>query len=92
MAESVSTALGEALIALVGSAWPTLGPRSRSALETVAEVVRPRPPLSIITTDGETLTGVIVAERGRVLAFLGTRQAPPPSFSQNTSEYNDGSF
>lgn len=78
MAKSVNRALGDAFVALLDWTWPSVGPRLLPTLEAFGAIVRPHPTMSIITVDGETLTGVIVADRGRVIAFLGTRQSPSP--------------
>jgi hypothetical protein len=53
-------------------------PRLEATLEDIADLLRPHPPMSLRTMDGEILTGVVVVDRGRVIAFLGTRSAPPP--------------
>jgi len=41
--------------------------------------VRPDPPISVRTLDNELLTGLIIADRGQVLLFVGTRMAPQNS-------------
>jgi hypothetical protein len=46
-------------------------------LGEVAEVVRPKPPMTIRTTDGETVTGLLVVDRGEVILFLGVREQAP---------------
>ena len=69
----LSLAIGDALVALVDWAWPRVGHRVEDLLEKVAEAVRPDPPMSIRTLDGDLLTGVIVADRGNAILFLGTR-------------------
>jgi hypothetical protein len=71
-------AIGDALIALVDWAWPRVSFRVDEWVEKVAEAVRPDPPMTIRTLDGLVLTGLLVADRGQVILFIGTR-APPSS-------------
>ena len=85
MAESLAASIGDALVALLDWGSPRLRDRLESSLERVAEYVRPDPPISIVTLDGQVLTGVLVADRGQVLAFLGTRQ--PCTSSRHTSGF-----
>jgi hypothetical protein len=66
-------AVGDALIALIDFAWPRAGRRVEELLEKVANVVRPDPPMTIRTLDGDILTGLLVADRGQVVLFIGTR-------------------
>ncbi len=73
----MSLHVGDALVALLDWAWPHIEPRVEAAAEFIADAVRPEPPMSIRTLDGETVTGLLVADRGRVLAFIGIRQPPP---------------
>jgi hypothetical protein len=56
----------------------TLRPRIKEMFEDVADLLTPHPPMSLRTLDGEALTGVVVVDRGQVIAFLGTRSAAPP--------------
>lgn len=80
MAEQRLTArIGDALVGLIEWTWPHLTSRLEPMLERVGEFVRPDPPISIRTLDGELLTGLIVADRGQVLLFLGTRTSPQGS-------------
>ena len=69
----MNLAIGDALVALVDWAWPRVSHRVDGLLEHVAEAVRPHPPLSIRSLDGELLTGLIVADRGQAILFIGTR-------------------
>jgi hypothetical protein len=69
----LSLAIGDALIALVDWAWPRMGRQVDGLLEHVADVVRPEPPLTIRSLEGHLLTGLIIADRGQVLLFIGSR-------------------
>jgi hypothetical protein len=74
-------ALGDALISFLDWAWPHVAPRFEDIFESVADAVRPDPPMSLHTLDGQVVTGVAVIDRGQVIAFIGTRQpasAPHP--------------
>lgn len=77
MAERLSALVGDALILFVDCVWPRVAPRARRVLEHVVESVRPDPPMTLRTLDGMTFTGVVVADRGQVLIFLGTRLPAP---------------
>jgi hypothetical protein len=66
--------LGDALISFLDWAWPRVAPRLEEIFESVAEAVRPDPPMSLHTLDGQVVTGVAVIDRGQVIAFVGTRQ------------------
>jgi hypothetical protein len=65
--------LEEALLQFWKRAWPPLRRRIDSLFERAADVVRPDPPLYMQTLDGDTVTGIVVLERGQAVAFLGTR-------------------
>ncbi len=69
----LSLAIGDALVALVDWAWPRVGHRVEDLLEKVADVVRPDPPMTVRTLDGDVLTGLLVTDRGQVVLFIGTR-------------------
>lgn len=76
----LNEAVGDALVAFLDWAWPRAGDRTSLLLDKLAEAVRPDPPFAIRTDDGQLLTGLLVADCGRVLLFVGTRstgQAPP---------------
>jgi hypothetical protein len=81
---ALSSAFGEALVSLFDWAWPSARSTIDEVLEDVAEIVKPKPPMSIRTTDGETVTGLLVVDRGDVILFLGVREqaqsiiTPPP--------------
>jgi hypothetical protein len=71
--QRLTSRIGDALVALIEWTWPHLTSRLEPMLERVGEFVRPDPPISIRTLDSELLTGLIVADRGQVLLFVGTR-------------------
>jgi hypothetical protein len=73
--QSLSAALGDALIAFLDFAWPCVAPRFEDFFESVADAVRPDQPMSLHTLDGQVVTGVAVIDRGQVIAFIGTRQS-----------------
>ena len=75
MAGGLTSAIGEALLQLVQFVWPSAAPQIGHFAERVADVVRPDPPFSLHTSDGEVVTGIIVLDRGRALLFFGTRHA-----------------
>lgn len=89
MAESLAAKIGDALVALLDWGTPRLGDRLGPSLERFAEYVRPHPPISIVTLDGQALTGLLVADRGQVLAFLGTRQPCASSRHKSGFGYDD---
>ena len=74
-AEGLSGAIGEALLSLVEVVWPDAAPHVQRFAEKVAEAVRPDPPFSLQTSDGQTVTGIVVLDCGRALFLFGTRQA-----------------
>lgn len=78
MAERLlSSAVGDAIVALIDWTWPRVSTSARQVLSSVADVVRPEPPVTLVGLDGgEVLTGVALMHRGRVLAFLGERHGP----------------
>ena len=74
MAEQRLTShVGDAIVALLDWAWPQLRGRARRVLEHIIEAAKPDPPMTLRTLDGMTFTGIVVADRGQVLVFLGTR-------------------
>jgi hypothetical protein len=77
----LTEAVGDALVAFVEWAWPRGGDRASLLLDKLAETLRPDPPLAIRTTDGQLLTGLLVADRGQVLLFIGTRATAGPTAS-----------
>ena len=78
--------IGDALVALIDWAWPRVAPRVDEWVEKVVDAVRPDPPISIRTVDGLLLTGLIVADRGQVLAWVGVRTVPPGAFQSERHE------
>ncbi len=97
----LADAIGDALIALVEWARPRIASRVDEWVEKVAETVRPDPPMTIRTLDGQVLTGLLVCDAGQVIMFLGTRNpastvaAPPPAprpDPRGTQRYDDGSI
>ncbi len=85
MAGGLTSAIGEALLQLVQFVWPSAAPQIGRFAERVADVVRPDPPFSLHTSDGEVVTGIVVLDRGRALFFFGTRQ-PRTTASRPTYE------
>jgi hypothetical protein len=75
VAGGLTSAIGEALLQLVQFVWPCAAPQIGHFAERVADVVRPDPPFTLATPDGEVVTGIVVLERGQVLLFIGTRQS-----------------
>ena len=72
----------EALLRFWRQVWPPLRRDILAFLECTADVVRPDPPIYMRTLDGETVTGIVILERGQAVAFLGARhpaasRAPP---------------
>ena len=95
MAErTLTTAIGDALLALIEWGWPEVRFRTQAFLERVGDAVRPSPPLSLVSVDGrEVLTGIALLDRGQVLAFLGTRNPAvsrtPPLHQYPREQYPD---
>ena len=94
----LTAAIGDALIALVDWAFPRASSRVDEWVEKVAEAVRPDPPMTIRTLDGQVLTGLLVCDAGQVILFLGTRApasgaapAPRPD-PRGTHRFDDGSI
>ena len=73
MAHALNGLVGDAIVAVLDWAWPRLRGRARHVLEQVVEAVKPDPPMTVRTLDGMTFTGIVIAERGQVLVFIGTR-------------------
>jgi hypothetical protein len=76
--QGLSTALGNALIAVFDWSWPRVMPRIDAVAERLADLVIPDPPMTVRTLDGEILTGILVVDRGQVICFLGARNPAPP--------------
>jgi hypothetical protein len=79
-------ALGDALISFLDWAWPRVAPRLEDILDSIADAVRPDPPMSLHTLDGQVVTGIAVIDRGQVIAFVGTRQ---PAASRTWRPHRD---
>jgi hypothetical protein len=77
--------LGDALVAFLDWTWPSL--KFGEIFDSVADAVRPDPPMSLHTLDGQVVTGVAVIDRGQVIAFIGTRQ--PVSASHPWRSHRD---
>ena len=77
MAGGLTSAIGEALLQLVQFVWPSAAPQIGHFAGRVADVVRPDPPFTLQTPEGEVVTGILVLDRGQVLLFIGTRQPRP---------------
>ncbi len=77
MAGGLTGAIGEALLQLAQFVWPSAAPQLGHFAERVADVVRPDPPFTLQTPEGEVVTGIAVLDRGQVLLFIGTRQPRP---------------
>jgi hypothetical protein len=90
LAGPLSTALGDTLIAIIDLVWPRVAPRLGQLMEDVGEALCPHPPMSIRTLDGHVLTGIVLVERGQVLAFLGTRQVAPAAYPWRPYDEDDG--
>ncbi len=91
MAGGLSTAIGEALLQLVQLVWPTAAPQIGHFAERVAEVVRPDPPFTLQTPEGEVVTGIVVLDQGHALFFFGTRQprVSRPAYQAPERSYSD---
>jgi hypothetical protein len=76
VALGLTTAIGEAILGLAQFVWPSALTDVKELGEIVADAVRPDPPLTLQTPDGQVVTGLVVLDRGRALLFFGVRQAP----------------
>jgi hypothetical protein len=65
--------LEEALLCLWRRIWPPVRRRIEDVFERAGDVLRPEPPLYLVTLDGDVVTGIVVLDRGQAMAFLGTR-------------------
>ena len=96
MAGGLTSAIGEALLQLVQFVWPTVAPQLGQLAERVADVVRPDPPFTLQTPEGEVVTGLVVLDRGQVLLFVGSRQprqpAPKPAFQVPERTYPERGY
>jgi hypothetical protein len=87
--------IGDALVWFIDWTLPRVGSRLDDLLGKAGDVLRPDPPITITTLDRELLTGLIVADRGQVILFVGVRSAPTSSgasTSDTARRYDDGSI
>lgn len=87
MAVGLIALIGDALSSFLDLSWPEMRPEVGRAAERLAVALRPDPPFEVYTSNGEVVTGLLVAERGRVLLFVGQRC--PPSSSTSTRRPQD---
>ena len=94
MAEGLTSAIGEALIELIELVWPAAAPHVERVARQVADAVRPDPPFTVTTQDGEVLTGFVILDRGRALFFFGTRHpaASRPAYRPPEQPYPDRGY
>jgi hypothetical protein len=88
----VTDVVEEALLRLWRQVWPPLRRDILAFLERTADMVRPDPPLYMRTLDGETVTGIVILERGQAVAFLGTRHpaaSRPPPHHRYPNDFDD---
>jgi hypothetical protein len=83
---SLSAFLGDAIVGLFEWSWPRVAPKLEAVLAIVGDAVRPDPPITIRTLDGAALTGVLIVDRGQVLAFLGSRHPAPSQVRAHTPD------
>ena len=82
---ALSSAIGDAIIGLAEWAVPMMRPKVRELIEQAADAVRPDPPISLVSLDGrEVLTGIVVLDRGQVIAFLGARYPATTSIPRSS--------
>jgi hypothetical protein len=85
----LTEAIGDALLALVEWAAPRLSWPVDQWVESVADAVRPDPPMTIRTLEGLVLTGLLVCDAGQVILFIGTRAPPSNGFTSAASPRPD---
>ncbi len=71
----LTDAIGDALFLLEWAA-PRATRRVHEWARTMADAVRPNPPMTIRSSDGQILTGLLVVDAGDVILFVGTRTPP----------------
>ena len=74
----LSGVIGDAFVATLDWSWPRIAPRVEAAARVIADAVRPEPPMTLRTLDGELVTGLVVLNRGQALLFIGVREQCPP--------------
>jgi hypothetical protein len=81
-------------VALLDWSWPRIAPQVEVAARVIADAVRPEPPMSLRTLDGELVTGLVVLNRGQALLFIGIREPGPHSVPLPSSRdrYEDDSL
>jgi hypothetical protein len=79
LAQGLSALIGDAFFAMLDFTWPDIRPRVERIIEQAGEVLRPDPPFTLQTSDGQVVTGFVVLDRGRALLFIGIRQFPSSS-------------
>ncbi len=67
----MTDALEEALLHVWQRLWPGVRRHVDILLERTADVLRPHPPLYLRTLEGETVTGIVVLEKGQAVVLLG---------------------
>ena len=65
--------IGAALASLLSRIWERLKPKLTAVIDTLVDIARPEPPMTMRTIDGYVVTGVVIIDRGRVIALVGTR-------------------
>jgi len=86
VAGGLTSAIGEALLQLVQFVWPSAAPQIGHFAGRVADVVRPDPPFTLQTPEGEVVTGIVILDAGRTVFFFGTRQSRSPRTVPQSSE------
>jgi hypothetical protein len=94
LAGGLSTAIGEALLQLVQFVWPEASPQFDHLARRVTDALRPEPPFTLQTPDGEVVTGIVILDRGRALLFFGTRQSAlsRPAYRPPEQPYPDRGY
>jgi hypothetical protein len=72
----VTALVSEMVVAALDWAWPRVRPTLRTAATVLVEAARPFPPMTIRTTEGHLVTGVMLVQHGHVRYFVGARLDP----------------
>jgi hypothetical protein len=72
----VTALVSEMVVAALDWAWPRVRPTLHTAASVLVEAARPFPPMTIRTTEGHVVTGVLLVQHGHVRWFVGTRYDP----------------